>query len=203
VREVTAGGISYLVFFSIVALSMNGDALLASEGANALYLYLLPFLALCRTLIFLPYFRREMRATLSNEERDTDTHRGLDLTLAGFCFAAYFLLVVEAAKPTLNQGPDFSLSVYYMFISFLMFQIAFWMEAYNFHRWCQEVILGVEEVGRLGIFSSAIAVLFATNFAPYLKFVITALALLGWLFNFIVHLVLRYKFLSAIRRYDR
>jgi len=136
-----------------------------------------------------------MRDALTNEEAAQEGRRVLILTLMGFSFAAYFLLVIEAVKP--DTKADLLLGVFYMFVSFVAFLLAYLIDQYRYLRWLDELAYNLSEVGRFTLLASSVAVLWETEFPDPLKDAISVIAALGWVLNFAILFHLRWCFFAG------
>ncbi|MCW2573550.1 MAG: hypothetical protein JWO88_3608 [Frankiales bacterium] len=168
-----------------------------SDVAN--WYWFLPILPALRAAVFLVVFHAELKASLEPGERPQEA-RAILLNFAGFAFAAYLLLTVEAAKfkPGETQ-PDLQVSVYFMSLAFVGFVAAYLLDAHKTERWLEEISQSLVELGRGGLLASAAAVLWQTQFSSEMKWMVSVLAGTIWGVNFCAHLYYRAKYLYAER----
>ena len=124
-------------------------------------LAMFPFV--CRLVVIRMYWPI-MKTQLTNEERESDAHRGMLLTLAGFSFSAFFILIVTAS--TLDKSKiDLELPVVFMLISFILFYAAFLIEAYKFNRFRDEIGIALNDTARLSLLISIAIVVSEASFS--------------------------------------
>jgi len=192
VRAVVLGAVSYLVLLGIVLCEIAPDALEAMIRSFAIFL--VPLVPLLRVAGFAVQFPSEMREALSREESDQEGSRVLKLTFAGFSLAAYFVLVIEAVKP--EARVDFSLPVYFTFVSFAAFMSAYLIDSHRFVRWQAELSQDFTEIGRVALLASAIAILWETKLSVPLRNTILAIGAVGWIVNFVIDWHLHWCYLA-------
>jgi hypothetical protein len=192
VRPIVWGAISYLFLFGLIACEIAMEAMEAMARSIAVFLVVL--IPLVRTAGFALQFPAGMREALSREESDQEGSRVLKLTFAGFSLAAYFVLVIEAVKP--DTRADFSLPVYFTFVSFAAFMFAYLLDSHRFVRWQAELTQDLTETGRLALLASAVAILWETKLPISLQRAILIIGALGWIANFIVDWHLHWCYLA-------
>lgn len=162
--------------------------------ARSIAIFLVVLIPLVRTAGFALKFPAGMRDALSTEESDQEGSRVLKLTFAGFSLAAYFVLVIEAVKP--ETRADFSLPVYFTFVSFAAFMFAYLLDAHRFVRWQAELSQDLTETGRLALLASAVAILWETNLPTSVQWAVLIIGALVWTVNFIIGWHLNWCYLA-------
>jgi len=182
------GGVCYAVLVGTVScvVCQENCAILMTEYGW----YLAPLLPLFRFAINGISFKKQMATKLSLAEQEEEGGQALILTLAGFSFAAFFLIIVESIKKDFADV-DVSLSAYYMFVSFFSFFLAYSVGFFRFYYWVDELRYSLEEVGRFSLLASAVAIFWITRYPTHLKIAMLTIAAVGWLAIFAVRIHLR------------
>lgn len=189
--DVAKGALAYCFFIGIIACEMG----VCQSKHMSIAWYFLPFVPIVRFVSSALRFPGAMATGLDEGEIGQEGPRAVHLTLAGFSFAAFLVLVIEAIKP--ETKVDLSLSVYYTFVSLVAFSGGFLLDSYSFTRWMDEARACLIEIGRLALLASSIALLWLTVFAIELKLAISGFAAAGWLLNFFFHWYVSWRFFAA------
>jgi hypothetical protein len=158
--------------------------------------FVIPFFPLITRLFIIIHFRNMMKEILSENELDRDSHRNYILALTGFSFSG--LLAVSLLEATVIKG--FYLTIYYLFISFLLFLLSLNYQSYKARRWQDQLATSFSEIASLSLILSVISVLFINKLDYSFSISLSILAILIWLFDHFTRIFLQSNYLSEKRK---
>jgi len=159
--------------------------------------FLIPLFPLLTRLIFIIFrFRNMMSEILSENELDRDSYRNYILALTGFSFSG--LLAVTLLEATVIQG--FYITIYYLFISFLLFLLSLNYQSYKARRWQDQLSTAFTEIALLSLILSVISVLFLKEFDYSFSISLSILACIIWSFDHFSRIILQSKYLIEKRK---
>jgi len=149
-------------------------------------IYLLPLVPLIiRGLIGLR-FRSFMWKTLSDDEIGRESHRTVILALAGFSFTG--VMAVTILDSATHQELHFA--AYFLLVSFLCYLSALNIQGYKLWRALDLVSDALIETAALSLVLALLAVIQISGYSEAYKASVSVLALLVWVIDFIVRVVL-------------
>ena len=171
------------------------------NNLSPVFFYLLPAIPLVLRLILIGYFHSYASEVLEEAERDSESGRVLTLTMTGFSFSAFFVLLVT--NPTfVEKGIDIELSIYYILISVIGFMSSFSVEAYKHRRWQQQLCHGLEDVGRFSLYASVAALMWVSAFNDGMKILVLLAGGVSWGLDYVNRLYMWYEFLKTKQECD-
>jgi len=156
------------------------------------------------TLPFLPRifiifkFYEAVNVQITEDERNTDEHRGLFLTLSGFSFSALFALVLATTSSSANTEL-LGLSIILMLVSFLMFYGAFTFEGFKYYRWQVDAIEIMTDSGKMSLLFSLLAAIYGTQIDSNIKLTCLLFFSIFWLVSFFMQFTARHSYLSSFK----
>lgn len=159
---------------------------------SGIYLYFAPLTPIIIRLVVSIRYRRFLRAALNAEEADVESHRAVVVALAGFSFTGLIgLIVVDAATRT-----SYKFAIYFLLTSFLCYLFTLNLQGYKLWRWIDVLSDAVWESASLSLILAIVQTMRASRMDSY--FIAGAAALAGfvWGIDFIVRVVLFYRYLS-------
>lgn len=132
--------------------------------SKSLYMFIPLLLRICLII----NYSEIMQEKLGDEEKATDSEQMLSLTMCGFAISALFLILVT--NPTfVEKGINANLSLLFIMISAGAFLVSNSIESYKNDRSIQNLSYGFDDVGRLALLASLIALLWESKFDLALK----------------------------------
>lgn len=157
------------------------------------YVFLLPLIPIVIRLIQARTYRRYMTTILSEERMDADAHRSIALGMAQFSFAGTLALTVVNGTIEMNL----SLTVYYLFLSFLLFFFVINIQTYKYWEWVDLIGDAAYESGTLCLILALIFILPESKMSTIYVYAITLLTLTMWGTDLFMRYGIRSSFLST------
>jgi hypothetical protein len=133
-----------------------------------------------------------MNEILSEDEQDREAHRTVILSLSGFSFTGLVGLIVLDATLRLN----YKIAIYYLLVSFLSFLFSLNIQGYKSRRWHDQIATGIMDSGTLSLILAACYLIGNQHFGISFSLPLILLALIAWLTDHIIRLVIQWRYLS-------
>lgn len=186
-------GLVFFTYFQFV-----GDPF--SVMSSGWVAYVLPVIPVLLRMPLFTVFPGVMGRDISEEERDSESGRVITLTSAGFSFSALFALLVTQpsfAKDSIN----IQIAIYYIVISVFAFVSSFSMESYKHKRWQQQLSILFEDIGRISILLTLMALMYVSSLDRGLVYGVGYVFIVGWFIDCTHRIVIWHEFYAAEKRY--
>lgn len=157
-----------------------------------LIFYIIPLFPLIIRFLFTGVMKGNLKDILPETENDRSEIRSYILALGGFSFTALVGLIV--LEPSIKQSIQFS--IYYVFVSFISYFFALNLQGYKSKRWHDIISDALIETASLCLILTVISLLFVSNLNEVFTYIISTLAILIWLLDFIIRLNIQIDYLN-------
>lgn len=136
-----------------------------------------------------------MIENISQDEQAREDHRAHIMRFTGFTFTVLLALILLDSTKEINL----CFSIYYIFVSFILFLFSYNLQGYKDKRWHDYVGTASAETATLCLILTVLSLLLSSNLPQLLIIVLTFLSLLIWIIDHFLRINFSYNFLKEVK----